>query len=192
MSKELEEQESELVNEILQKFEEIGIDTSEWEYKFGDGNFAAEFIQAGIKDHLEKLEAAATPATGQGMKEDLWRVGNRLRVTTIYDLTYSENGQDKNEGKQVYEGVVEEYKKGLRLVTDSGKFNTQGSYWFGNILDQNVELINADQSPQPDREPILLQALEQIVRMPTGEDQDAGEMKEVAEEAIKEYNKSKS
>jgi hypothetical protein len=62
MSKELEELESELVNEILKKFEEIGIDTSEWEYKFGDGNFAAEFIQAGIKDHLEKI--ATNPATG--------------------------------------------------------------------------------------------------------------------------------
>jgi hypothetical protein len=48
--------ETELVEEILQKFQAIGIDTSEWEYKFGDGNFAAEFIQAGIKDHLEKLQ----------------------------------------------------------------------------------------------------------------------------------------
>lgn len=47
--------ESDLVNEICKQFETIGIDTSNWEYEFGDGNFAAEFIKAGIQSHLEKL-----------------------------------------------------------------------------------------------------------------------------------------
>jgi len=45
--------ESDLVDEICQKFERIGIDTSEWEYRFGDGHTAAEFIEAGIKWYLE-------------------------------------------------------------------------------------------------------------------------------------------
>lgn len=55
--KSADEIESELVEEILQKFEEIGIDTSEWEYKFGDGNSAADFIQLGIQSYLEKLNS---------------------------------------------------------------------------------------------------------------------------------------
>jgi hypothetical protein len=53
------ETENELVEEILHKFQDIGIDTSNWEYEFGDGNFAAEFIQAGIQSHLEKLSLAS-------------------------------------------------------------------------------------------------------------------------------------
>jgi hypothetical protein len=55
LDKSVDEIESELVEEILQKFNDIGIDTSDWEHKFGDGHFAAEFIQAGIKDYLENL-----------------------------------------------------------------------------------------------------------------------------------------
>lgn len=61
------ELENELVEDLLQKFEAIGIDTSTWEYEFGDGNSATEFIQAGIKSHLEK--PAAIPPTVAEQKE---------------------------------------------------------------------------------------------------------------------------
>jgi hypothetical protein len=49
-------EEDRLVEDILSEFEKIGIDTSEWEYKFGDGNFAHEFIAAGVRDHIENLQ----------------------------------------------------------------------------------------------------------------------------------------
>jgi hypothetical protein len=55
----VDEIESNLVDEICRQFETIGIDTSEWEYKFGNGNFAAEFIKAGIQSHLEKITSPA-------------------------------------------------------------------------------------------------------------------------------------
>lgn len=51
----IEEAENELVEAILQEFKYIGIDTSNWEYEFGDGNFAHEFIAKGVQSHLESL-----------------------------------------------------------------------------------------------------------------------------------------
>jgi hypothetical protein len=49
--------ESQLVEEILSEFRRIGIDTSNWEYEFGDGNFAHEFIAAGVQSHIEALQS---------------------------------------------------------------------------------------------------------------------------------------
>lgn len=55
LAKQIAEAENELVENILSEFERIGIDTSEWEERFGDGNFAHEFIAAGIQFHLDKI-----------------------------------------------------------------------------------------------------------------------------------------
>jgi len=77
--------------------------------------------------------------------EDFWKIGNRLRITTIYDYTYYDeyNGNDVNEGKKSYEGIVVERNKGLSLKIDDDKyFDCQCVYWFGSILKQNIEKIN--------------------------------------------------
>jgi hypothetical protein len=80
----IEQVESDLVDEICQKFEELGINTSEWEYRFGDGNTTSEFIKAGIAWHLEKLN---TP-----VKED-WK--EAFKNWYVPDYNPTGNGADR-------------------------------------------------------------------------------------------------
>lgn len=53
---EVQKSEGDLIEDLMQKFEVIGIDTSTWEHEFGDGNSATEFIQAGIESYLQKFK----------------------------------------------------------------------------------------------------------------------------------------
>lgn len=63
--------------------------------------------------------------------DSVWKIGNILRIETIYD--YEERGEFSNHntwtnyGKQIYEGVVEEYLDGKVLKCFEGLiFTTQG------------------------------------------------------------------
>jgi hypothetical protein len=67
--------------------------------------------------------------------ESVWSLGNRLKITSKYEM-------DEGEGFISYEGIVIEQSKGLALKCDDGKiFNCQGTYYFGSILNQKVELL---------------------------------------------------
>ena len=77
---------------------------------------------------------------------DPWKIGNILSVTTLYDYEQRKDFPNHNEwenfGKRTYIGEIIEVDKGLALKTDDGSiFKTQGTYWFGSILDQDVTLI---------------------------------------------------
>ena len=74
---------------------------------------------------------------------DLFKVGNRLKITTLYKL-------DESTGFQTYEGVVVKNRDGLSFNSDDGKkFKLQGTYWFGSLLDQKIELIYESQETYP-------------------------------------------
>lgn len=80
------------------------------------------------------------------VEDNIWKIGNKLRITTVFDYEERKDFPNHNEyenlGKQIYCGEVTVVDKGLALKTDDGKiFKTQGSYWFGSILEQNIELI---------------------------------------------------
>ncbi|MFA5586463.1 MAG: hypothetical protein WDA02_07970 [Saccharofermentanales bacterium] len=77
---------------------------------------------------------------------DPWKVGNILSVTTIYELeqpkSFPYHSQYENLGYQTYNGKVIEDNHGLSLKLDDGiKFMTQGTYWFGSILDQKITIL---------------------------------------------------
>lgn len=76
--------------------------------------------------------------------EDLWKIDNRLKFTTRSDYeTYElDKGDYINRGKQTYEGIVVERKKGLSLKLDNGGyFDCQGTYWFGSVLD-HIKMVS--------------------------------------------------
>ena len=84
---------------------------------------------------------------------DVWVKGNRISVTTLYEYEEQQDWPNHNKyenlGYQTYTGEVIELDKGLALKTDDGKiFKTQGTYWFGSILDQNCKLLKAAQFKQ--------------------------------------------
>lgn len=84
---------------------------------------------------------------------DVWVKGNRISVTTLYEYEEQQDWPNHNKyenlGYQTYTGEVIELDKGLALKTDDGKiFKTQGTYWFGSILDQNCKLLKAAQLKQ--------------------------------------------
>lgn len=74
-------------------------------------------------------------------KDKAWRIGNKLRIKTKHEF-------NEGDGFSIYEGIVISIDKGLALKSKSiGKshetvtFKTQCTYWFGSILDQDVELL---------------------------------------------------
>lgn len=78
----IEQIENELVEEILSEFRSIGIDTSNWEYEFGDGNNASEFIAAGIKSHLEKITPHPSTPAPQGDNNIEFELTERVEACT--------------------------------------------------------------------------------------------------------------
>ena len=147
--------ESELVDEICQKFEAIGIDTSEWQYKFGDGKFAAEFIQAGIKDHLEKLTASQSLSTPQVTDEEIERMAEKILVK--HQPIFSDLKQTVARKDKLIEAMVEMYKASLKEkdnVASKSEFNysddqgpfkivVEGHYWKKVRPKDNVAGSNA-------------------------------------------------
>ena len=126
------DRESELVEEILQKFEQIGIDTSEWEYKFGDGNFAADFIKLGVQSYLDSLNSPLT-------KSEASIVGGEVvGLTSIELLTALLRGD-----------ILERYgelseKESFWCEWDNGKpyfFNTGWGSALGTKQDRIMSLI---------------------------------------------------
>lgn len=92
--------ESDLVDEICQKFERIGINTSEWEYRFGDGHTAAEFIEAGIKWYLENREGS----------ESYWK--KRCLLAEKMMVAFPEDGLEVyDEWQQLKSSIGEETNK---------------------------------------------------------------------------------
>lgn len=84
---------------------------------------------------------------------DIWKLGNHISVTTIFEYEESQAWPNHkeyiNKGYQTYIGEVIEVDKGLALKTECGKiFKTQGSYWFGSVLKQKCSLIKAAQPKQ--------------------------------------------
>jgi len=77
---------------------------------------------------------------------DPWKVGNIISVTTNYELEqpkpFPNHSEYENLGYRTYEGEVIELNNGLALKLDNGiKFMTQGTYWFGSILDQQITVL---------------------------------------------------
>lgn len=78
---------------------------------------------------------------------DIWRVGNKVKITTIFDWEkpkpWPNHKEWENLGKQEYIGKVVRKNKGLALKLDNGDiFELQGNYWFGSVLQQKCELIS--------------------------------------------------
>lgn len=89
-----------------------------------------------LEASLEKLKRGNIP--------DVWVKGNIIRVTTVCNYWEKWGDDDYVEsGQRTYEGEVIEVDKGLALKTKEGIFKTQGSYWFGSILKQGIELIKS-------------------------------------------------
>ena len=77
---------------------------------------------------------------------DPWKVGNIISVTTNHELErpkpFPNHSKYENLGYQTYEGEVIEVDNGLSLKIDNGVvFKTQGTYWFGSILDQQIKVL---------------------------------------------------
>jgi hypothetical protein len=159
-NKQVEQIESELVEEILRKFEEIGIDTSNWEYEFGDGNFAAEFIQAGIRSHLEKLNSQqnvqVSDTTGDaqsGEADNQLRFANffmhkEYNAHTIMAFAESETKYLESQLREARE-EIEEYSRNLKNAVNTGE------HWCNKWAEVNAknydleeQLKNLSQQPQ--------------------------------------------
>jgi len=71
-------------------------------------------------------------------QNNIWKVGNRLRITTVYEF-------DEESGQHTYEGEVIWRSNGYGFkCVYGGKeivFVCQGSYWFGSISSEKIEVI---------------------------------------------------